>query len=533
MFKSAPLGYTPDSEELKAVREELLEKISNNANLPALGTSVSKVVQLASSNDEAVRNLAHFIMSDVGLTQKILRISNAACFRATSGTPVTTISKAIFLLGFETVKTSALGMLLVDRMSGSKAASVRMELTHALSASMFGRELARRSQFKDAEEAAIASLFKNIGRLLVASHDHALYAEINALIQQSVPPAQAAAQVIGCSFETLAESVMAEWEIPESIIYSMAPLPSGTLKPAKTRQEWIQQVAAFSNAAASLINGSEDRETGSAALLARFGTALNFDLARLNEWIATVSQETEALALHTRLRAAIPASPTAKPVVSTDQLWSQIDGGGDNSSGLPAELLMAAADASADHMQITARHASGKPVNARDLLMAGVQDVTEMMASGRCKVNDLIMLVLETLYRSMGFRFATVCLKDVKTNQFRARIALGENNAARQSGFVFSANTSRDLFHLSMDNDADLLISDATETKIRDLVPGWHRSLLPDARSFIVLPLVVQKKPVGLFYADRALPAPEGVPPDETAMIRTLKRQVITALNTR
>jgi GAF domain-containing protein len=179
------------------------------------------------------------------------------------------------------------------------------------------------------------------------------------------------------------------------------------------------------------------------------------------------------------------------------------------------------------------RHPSGKPVNARDLLLAGVQDVTEMMASGRCKANDLIMLVLETLYRSLGFRFATICLRDIKTGEYRARISLGENNAVRQAGFVFPGTAGRNLFHLAMENDADLLISDATDAKIRDLVPAWHRSLLPDARSFIVLPLIVQKKPLGLFYADRTLPAPEGVPPDETSLIKTLKGQVLAALNTR
>ena len=67
-----------------------------------------------------------------------------------------------------------------------------------------------------------------------------------------------------------------------------------------------------------------------------------------------------------------------------------------------------------------------------------------------------------------------------------------------------------DLFHLAMDNDADLIIADASAPKIRELLPPWHRALLPDARSFIVLPLVLQGVQLGLFYADRAQPAPEG-----------------------
>jgi GAF domain-containing protein len=74
------------------------------------------------------------------------------------------------------------------------------------------------------------------------------------------------------------------------------------------------------------------------------------------------------------------------------------------------------------------------------------------------------------------------------------------------------------------------MIAGASVPKIRDLLPDWHLRLLPDARSFIVLPLVVQGVQLGLFYADRAQPAPEGVPPDETSLIRALKAQVLVAL---
>ena len=42
--------------------------------------------------------------------------------------------------------------------------------------------------------------------------------------------------------------------------------------------------------------------------------------------------------------------------------------------------------------------------------------------------------------------------------------------------------------------------------------------------------MVVGKVQLGLFYADRTELAPEGVPPDETALIKALKGQVLAAL---
>ena len=117
------------------------------------------------------------------------------------------------------------------------------------------------------------------------------------------------------------------------------------------------------------------------------------------------------------------------------------------------------------------------------------------------------------------------------TGQYRARVSFGERQLERQSQFAFPLTPSRDLFHLAMENDADLMIADASAPKIRALLPAWHLALLPDALSFIVLPLVVQQVQLGLFYADRAHPASEGVAPDETALIKALKGQVLAALH--
>ena len=126
-----PAPYSPDiSDAVIAARQRLQQSFADDTELPALGASVARVVQLASADGEAVRNLASFVLSDVALTQKILRVANTVVYRTYSGAPITTVSKAIFMLGFETVKATALAMLLVEGMSGKRAASVRTELAH-------------------------------------------------------------------------------------------------------------------------------------------------------------------------------------------------------------------------------------------------------------------------------------------------------------------------------------------------------------------------------------------------------------------
>ncbi len=504
-----------------SVRTLLLEKISKDADLPALGQTVSRVVQLTSSDDEAVRNLTYFILSDVALTQKILRLSNTVYYRSASSTPVTTISRAIHLLGFDAIKNSALAMILVDRLSDRKhAKNIHAKLLQALCASLVGREMAKRSHYHGGEEAAIAALFKNLGELLIASHDHALYSDILGLTgSHGLTLQQASMLKLGCSLDLLAESVLKEWQFPDSIIRALAPLPAGALKAPKNRHEWMQIVASFSMEVALLLPRTEGSDDAAAkALLSRFGSALDLDREQLERLFNTVTQEIKMLADSMNLPPAAMEATVRPTAASTLH-------------DLPAEFLLSAADI--EPQPTDARHASGKPLKARELLLTGVQDVTQMMACGNYKVNELILLVLETLYSSMGFRFATICIKAPKSNQFSARLAIGEDCTARQGGFAFPIASSRNLFHLAMENDADLMIADASTEKIRDLLPDWHKKLLPDARSFIVLPLVVQKVPLGLFYADRKQTAPEGVPPDEAALIKTLKKQVLAALQPR
>jgi HD-like signal output (HDOD) protein len=503
-----------DASDLRRVRAALLNKVCGDEDMFALGSSVARVVQMASSDDEGTHALAYYVLSDVALTQRILRLANTVRYRTASGTAVTTISRAISLLGFDNVKTTALAMLLVDALASSDHAySVRLELEASLCASLVGREMARHSFYQGAEEASIGALFKNLGPLLVASHEHARYREIKALEASGKHKlAQAAQMILGCSYDALSEAVLGEWKIPDVIMRAQRPLPEGTLKVALNRGEWMRQVARL------LAKPGESAGTPEAlALLARYGHALNIDARQLDELFDTVAREMTALLESMNLE------PVRRP--------EENDG-----DGLPNVLLLATLGAGEEEQ---GSYPSGKPKNARDQLLAGVQDVTQMRASGEHKVNDVILAVLETLYTAMGFRFATVVLKDVRSSQYRARVSFGADKAATQAGFAFAApatggsaarDAQRDLFLLAMANNADLMIADASSPKIRDLLPAWHRQLLPDAKSFIVLPLVVGQAQLGLFYADRIHPAPEGVPPDETSLIKALKGQVLAAL---
>lgn len=119
---SASNSTTVKNHCAKTIKDRLIETAANDPDLPALGSSVARIVQSSSSDDQSIQHLAYCVLSDVSLTQKILRLSNSVAFKtAASSKANANITKAIFLLGFNSVKTCALAMLLVDGMSGKHA----------------------------------------------------------------------------------------------------------------------------------------------------------------------------------------------------------------------------------------------------------------------------------------------------------------------------------------------------------------------------------------------------------------------------
>ncbi len=359
-------------------------------------------------------------------------------------------------------------------------------------------------------------MFNNLGKMLMASHEHELYAMIEERVSPDISQGQAAIQIMGCTYEFLTETVLREWNFPEFLVHAQEKIPPGVVKFAKSKQEWVRQVVSFAAEASQLALRPPDSLTPDDVkpLMARYGAALQLDLARLRELFKTVGREIADVIASLNL--ALPAAPET-PAERTNTL--------------PSVLKLATL---ASHTISTDEcYDSGKPINARDRLLKGVQLVTQMMGAGNYKPSALSMLVIETLYSSMGFRFATVCLKDGRAERYRAVLSIGEQNTARQPLFGFPTERAEDVFHLAIENNADLMIEETTSGTIRALIPEWHKRLLPDTRSMMILPLVQGTAALGLFYADRTQPATEGVSSEETALIKTLITQLMTAISLR
>ena len=87
---------------------------------------------------------------------------------------------------------------------------------------------------------------------------------------------------------------------------------------------------------------------------------------------------------------------------------------------------------------------------------------------------------------------------------------------------------AKDLFTAVCLKGADTMISDATEAHIANHLPLWYRQQV-NAPTFLLLPLLIKGRPLGLIYADKNAKGGLKLDEKELAMLRTLRNQAVMA----
>ena len=167
-----------------------------------------------------------------------------------------------------------------------------------------------------------------------------------------------------------------------------------------------------------------------------------------------------------------------------------------------------------------------------DVLAQGVQDITNHMVADEFKLNEVLRMILETMWRALGLRRVVFCLRDPRTHTLTGRFGLGEG--ARETAAVIRVPLATppgcvpDLFSAVCVKGVDTLIADATQGAIVARLPAWFRNEL-QAPSFLLLPLQLKGATFGLIYADKAEAGGIALGEKELALLRTLRNQGVMA----
>lgn len=510
-----------------ATLEFLLRRMRHKSDFPALSDSVVRIQSMASSETESVHTVTNAILKDVALTNKLLRLVNSALY-ARGGGNVSTVSRAVTLVGFNGIRNMALSLVLLEHMQDKKQAEhLKEEFLRSLMAGSIASELCPAQ--RETEEAFIGSMFQNLGRLLVQYYFPEEAAQIRSLVQSkrgAVSESTAAMRVLGLTLQEIGLGVAKTWGLPMGIQRCMR-LPEGEI-PTSTPfdvGERLRWVSVVSNEVADTLLHSQAKDTDAniASITRKYSKVMGNMAGYIADATKTARTKMIDLAKAMDIRV-VPGSAAAhllRTPISSEEAAAQA---AERESSLGAfELHATSTDlpSASDTAAIKARMVTAT-------LAAGIQDITNAMVDD-FKLPDILRMILETMYRAMDFQRVIFCMRDAKTETLTGRFGLGSGVEQHIKIFKIPLKTTAlDLFAVICNKGADTMINDSSEARIMQNLPEWYRRAV-NAPTFLVLPLQNKGVPFGMIYADKSIRGGMDLNDKQLAMLRTLRNQAVMA----
>jgi len=134
----------------------------------------------------------------------------------------------------------------------------------------------------------------------------------------------------------------------------------------------------------------------------------------------------------------------------------------------------------------------------------GIQDINSSILSN-FSLNDVVRIVLETMYRGMqlsGEAKALFLIKDTKLPVLNIRFGFGSGIEELKKWFNITLGDSGDIFNMAIAKQNDLVIKDNDSPEIRKLLPDWFKNKVFAKIFIVLLPIIINKKPIGMFYVE-------------------------------
>jgi len=486
--------------------------MDRGGDFPALSRTISEINRAVGDENSRANLMTDIILRDISLTKKLLKLVNAAHYGSFGSQPISTISRAVVILGFDAVRDAAVSLLLFEHLQDrAHVDELKGEAVDSFYRGILGRLLAASTGVRDSEEAFISALFRGLGRLMARFHFFDKTQRVAELMSEELLSEEAAAlRVFGADYDQLGLAIAKHWHFPPTILHAMSPLDDISVKPASSDSGRLRVVANLARDLHRTVAGKrpEEQEQAIDTLYLRYREAAQISRESLAETarkaVETLRSEAVILNVDISKSSALPL-----PLV------------GKGKGAQPASTLGGQTSAP----QEEAEESSGSdPTN---ILVMGMQDMTAMLL-GDYHLADVFKMAAELMYRTEMFDHVLVCVLDRPSQSLVGRVGLGPNAMAMRGAFRIPLSFAPDVFHAATSKAQDILISDATADNIRTRIPEWY-ARAAHAHAFLLLPIVVDGRPLALLYADK-MSEPLKIPTQLLGLLKALRNQTALAV---
>ena len=185
--------------------------------MPSLSTTVGKVLEICSRTDASPNELNKVISLDPVLTGQVLKLINSAYYSLVS--KITSLTRAITMLGMNTVKNMALSTAIIRTVAGakkSKALPTSRFWAHTIGSGVSAKLLAsiKEVPVMEREELFVAGLLHDLGKIPFGDE----YIEVLTIAaNEQVPLIEVERDVLGIDHQEVGLMIAEKWKLNEVI----------------------------------------------------------------------------------------------------------------------------------------------------------------------------------------------------------------------------------------------------------------------------------------------------------------------------
>ena len=487
-----------------ALLDKLWARMNERGDFPLLSESLRATMAAMKNDDLDFTALVRVVLSDFALTQKVLRLANSAMYMAFGGN-ITTVTRALMVLGMDTVGHLVVGLKLVDHFHQStpRRIDAKLELNRALLSGCVARKLTEHAELRGGEEAVVCTLMRQVGKLLVVCYLDSEWDRIRRRAAElNGDEAAACVDVLGVGFDEIGLEAAASWRLPDVIRAGMADGDGGSAHAAGLDEDDID----------------EDRQ--------RPRDACADDSPERVRWLRAVSRCSTDVAG----ALAMPAGPQRDAhIAALAQHYAQ-------ELDIDADALVEIADRLAREeasdtvmREIVELRANADAIaraqpDPEACLEAGLADLRALPSEH--VLTPVLALASESLLAGLAFT-RTVMFVRREDGAFAARLGFGQDVDAALDRLCFDERFEPDVFHLAITNSVGIFIEQAQDPKMVKRLPAWYLNALPGTRAFVLLPVRVGTRTVGLLYGDWAGAQPaRKITQQEMSVLNELAREL-------
>lgn len=476
----------------KQTLDLLWTRVRQRGDLPGFSKVVSAILGAMRGEDDQEFNMTRTVLSDPALTQKVLRLANSPMY-AVFGQGINTVSKAVIVLGTEAIGHLALGLKLLDGLSAASpdSGNARSEMEKALLAGHIARQVASTANTRDAEEAVVCSMLHTLGRMMITFYLAERWAQVLAhRAETDLDEDAATREILGLGLDEIGRKIAQHWGLPTSLVNSLKHVAPTQVGEPLNHADWLATVSTMSSRCADVLHQDDANGTADISEIAgNYADMLGLEVSQVLAAVDSAQATAEEDEVHVR------------PVKTSDALKN-------------TEPKL------------------GKPANAAQILTNGVSDMRG--AAHSMSSLQLMTMALETAYQGLGLSRAITFLRNREEAKYIARMCFGDGAQELVPRLVFSDAYQPDVFHAALANDKMIFVENAHEHSFMNKLPRWWKESLLTARGFVVLPLTVNRQPVGFIYGDwdQSLP-PSKIDAAEILPLNELRALVSQAMELR